>query len=266
MTTAKRQPKATGLSQGALLKDGTVEKPKAKQNPFDDKLFRAAVESYVKTNGILTEENSQDDINRCVSELVEMWEIKNLADDKEKTSFGSTVAAVMDFQEYMQTIEYTYEPPVFFVVNNFNISMTMNTPSGSLTIGMQFAPTSFEYDETIRKAKDFLQGQIKKVFLSEINRDGGTQLTKTTNREVKPEYKVDDDTFVAIRANIYNGKMTYHLLPQEGKWTQYGVPIYKDIAAKIGLDLPDEEGEFEIEPTEFEYELKPDGKPRRIIG
>lgn len=240
----------TGLSQPAQpTTDGhTDEKLLLIRN-----LFIGAVVGILRAENIIRPDDPPT--HPAVNDAIDKWLEFTQAD-------WSIVAlnvpdAVVSFEHWIADKGYTWTPPVLYTVSNLTITGIMNTASGQLSVGMTIYPAEgFDMGEIIREAKRELQDAIGRAF-------SGTQpppLPETTGRTQNSEFA----TIKSIRVEAKDGQMYYRMIPASGRWIKYGVALYPD--KKSEFNIPDMmPGEYPAQGT-FEYSVKPDGKPDRVIG
>lgn len=254
--------KVTGSSaKNQPAKSGDIVKDK---KAFDGKLFAAGTAGVLRSHEVIPDEG--DYMADPVYQAAHMQFILETGTVAEE--YPSAVAAIEAFQTWCETTEWTYSPPIFFVVTGFTISMTMSAPLGMLGVSMTIEPVGDDHAAAIRGAKDHLQAELGKVFKTALEKAKSKMPAKRETDEdedEEPEYDVETTECHILRVSKDDKGLRYHAMPVSGKWVKYGIPLYKDIASKEGQKLPKESGEYEIN-WEVEYELKEDGKPRRVIS
>lgn len=228
-----------------------------KEERFDPVLFKAGVAGYLRSKGYTTD--SQAQMEEWSNQAVEMWEI---ATTIQAENYANAVDALAAFKVWLDESGWTYQKPMTYHFVNLFVSVTMTTPAGTLTVGATVEPYIEDHAKVIRDVKEHLQAQIRSTFPTKSNgakpaaRQGDSEDEAPENETVHAEM---------LRVSRYNGKVVYHCMPEDGKWTQYGIPLYKDIAKENDIELPKEEGEYDVS-WDIEYELKPDGRPRRVVA
>lgn len=249
----KEFPKATGSSHEKVQSDtGTKPKPVFKMD-----LFRAAVAAKIWECQPNPDFPAYDPNGAEVEQAIEKF-TANFG--KAPDEYNNAVEAASVFSEWVDVNGFEYERPVYYKSTGYSITLSAQTKSGTVSMTMQFVSTEDD-DKAVAQARQ----DLVKRFASAFPVPEASKIQGTAKPGAKTEYKTEEVDIECLRVGIYNGKMVYHIIPSEGKWTQFGIPLYPDIAKKFDLDLPDEEGEYELSGT-MTYELKDDGKPRRVIS
>lgn len=192
-------------------------------------------------------------------EALEMFEIEN---NKRATDYPSAIVAGQAFDEWLDRTEWVYEAPVLFVATGFHVSVTVPVGNGNITLGMDYSSVGHEPEISMRAAYDYLQAAVKATFPAQKQTLSASGSTSTAPKT--PDFVTEH--FSKLISKEYKGKMGWRLIPSEGKWTQFGVPIYPDVAKKFAIELPEEpDMEYDIN-WNCGYELTAEGKPRRIVS
>lgn len=238
----------------AQKKNGTTETTK---KAFDATLFNAGVAGYLRSAGHIpvTGDYMQ---HEAFNQAIEMWEINNAA---ARDSYDNAVEAISAFKSWLDSAGWHYVKAQTFHMVSLYVEVTMATPAGQLTIGATVEPYVLDHSTVMRDVKEHLQEQIRKAFPGsskpQVARNNG-------NEEEEQERAIEKATCHTLRVYQYSGKRVYSVIPDSGPWQQYGIPLYNDVAGDFEVDLPKTDGEYEID-WEVEYELKPNGKPRRVV-
>ncbi len=228
----------------------------AKKKPLDEKLFKAAVAAKLREIGAIGE--NEDYLNHpALEEAIVLFEVGL---GKLLPQYDNAVQASAAFNDWIDETGYRYEPAPLYRIEQYTITATAVTKSGTISIASTITPLVSEHADAIRAAKNELQEIFNAVFV------GVSSANKSLSapQSGKVEYTIEEVEVNTLRVSVYNDKIVYHAMPVEGNWTQYGIPLYADVARKFGIELPDEEGEYEIS-WHAAYELRPDGKPRRVV-
>lgn len=248
---------ATGLSAKTAQKtDGATEEPK-KSKKFNHELWIGA-----STGSLVSRElcEGSDDTRAAAYRM----EFENVMNGLVEEEFDNAVDAVNSFESWLDKTDWRYTEPVLYTGTGMSITLSMSAPSGTIAVQMSFIPSDWsDLQGAIVAVKKDLQKAVAASFPHNGKQQSAPQSKSNGPKRAKVE--TEEVTFDTLVIDEYNGKPIARLIPTEGKWTQYGVPLYNADAAKIGIDLPEEQGEYEISGTMI-YELKQDGKPKRVIS
>lgn len=247
--------KASGLSQE---KAHSGAGGSTSTTTIDMSLVLAGVAGILRTKAIIPAEGDYTKEERF-SAYFDQYSVetgKLLADEPD------AIAAINAYKTWLETSDYVWSEPIRFVVTEFSVSLTMNAPSGSISVTMKAEPIGGNADsEIIRKMKDRLQTAVNEAF----GKQNAAHNQATNQSETQKKRETEEVEVETLRVQEYQGKTVYRLIPTEGRWTKYGLPLYKNDAKKLKLDLPTGLGEYEFEGT-CEYEIDADEKPTRVIN
>jgi hypothetical protein len=227
------------------------------KKPVDLKLFAAAAASKLREIGVIKEDEEYEQ-HPALKEAVELFEIANF---KMVNSYDNAVEASAAFNNYIDSVGYEYVEPVLYRLDGFTIGVSVPTKSGTLSLSADIIPLTDDHAAAISAAKKMMRDLFNGAFANGVTRT----LPETTKPAGKKTYETDEKEISILRVGTYNNKTVYHCIPVEGKWIQFGIPLYPDVAKAEGIELPEEEGEYDV-AWNATYELKDDGKPRRIIS
>jgi len=228
----------------------------ALKQPFDELMFQAGVAGYLRTAKHIPLEGDYTQ-QEAFSQAIELFEIQG---GKWAKDYPSAIDALIGFKTWLDSSGWKYEKAKTYVLNTITVSVTMPTPSGQLTVSMVVEPLINNHAQVIRDAKDYLEEQVKKTF----GGNGKREMPATNGESAsKQEAETDRDHCSVLVVKHYKGKTYWNAIPDEGKWTKFGIPLYSDVARKFKIALPDEDGEYDID-WDIDYELKEDGKPLRV--
>lgn len=256
-----------GSSAGKAQKKNGATVKNIREIKFDKGLFIGGVAGYLRSmeppaipfDGEYAKEPA-------LEQAVEMMIIYY---GKELEDFGDAVTALAAFKQWLDDTDWHYQKPLIYNINNITVTLGMTVPSGTLTVSMNVDDLVGDPARVIREVKDELQAALSAAFAGTIERRRPLPETEKPNRNSKaksdePQYETEEVHVTGMRVKKYENKWYWNLMPDEGKWQQYGIPLYSDVAKKFDVKLPQESGEYDIDWI-VTYELKEDGKPRRVI-
>lgn len=248
----------SNISNGLMEKSSQPAK-KERMIVFDETIFQMGVLGYLRTYGQIDDDTTDDDKQATVREAIELWEIS--AGIEEYHSFPTAVEALSSFAQWNGLASYKYEKPPVYRLDGFTVSITIPTRTAGTTATFTYHGTPLQPDieiamkEAYKELSDFAQ----KSFAAKPQ---SNQPNKQT-----PANKIDDESieFVALRCQSYQNKLVFRIIPSEGAWQQFGIPLYADEAKKAGINLKDysEEGDYDLTGSAM-VQMKPDGKPMRV--
>jgi hypothetical protein len=242
-------PKTVGTK-----KMGTSPQPK-----FNHSLFEAGVIGILKSLERGIDDNSSSTVQMtAMNEAIELFNITR--EYRPLDELGSAVIALQAFQEWLENDTYVYTPPVYFDTTGFTVQISVpnGTPGSSSIFQLHCTPRSeSELDLAIKAAYD----KLNEVVMKNYKPTKQSQPAQQKSQEKETDEAVP---FEALRAEKFQNKLVYRLIPSEGRWTQHGVALYPDEARKGNIALSEftEEGDYELAGT-MDIEYKPDGKPMR---
>jgi hypothetical protein len=245
---------ATGSSASEAATKSGQTTPKKK--PIDLKLVYAAIASELRERDIIPAEGEFRE-HWAFEQACEMFEIERA---KLIPEYANAVEAATAFSEWIATTEHVFAEPQLFTVTGWTVTLTIPVQSGSVSLGVDFEPNVKDIDKVIQ--------QVKRQLAETFNRNwtAPKKEIKQGSNGSSTDYKIEQVEIVNIRVEEKSdGALRYFAMPGKGPWKTYGIPLYKDVAEKMEIELPDEGGEYDWSAM-IEYELKPDGKPRRVIG
>lgn len=226
------------------------------RKPVDQKLFKAAAAAKLREIDVIGE--NEDYLNHpALTQAIEVWENTT---GKIVAEYDNAVVASAAFNDWIDENGYEYQAPVLYRIEEYTLTLSVPTKSGNVSLSASVTPLVDDHAAIIKALKKELTDVFSKSFPAPAQQN----LPETGKTNGKTEYAIEEVQIEALRVSFYNGKVVYHAMPSEGNWTQYGIPLYGDIAKKFGIELPDEEGDYEVS-WNVKYELKPDGKPRRVV-
>jgi len=248
---------ATGSSaKTAQKKSGdTVKKP-----VFNDHLFLGGIEGILRANEMMQQGEDRDD-SAAYWDALGTWGAT--LDNPYQEEFESAVDAINSFEAWLVLSNWHYAAPILYTAKGFTVTMTMNAPSGQISVSLdgEVSP-GIELADAIKEAKKDLQQAISAAFPRTANKPD-TNSKNGKSGAKKSTTKTEEVSYELLRVVEFNGKLMPRLIPTEGKWIQFGIPLYQDIADKFEIEIPDEPGDYEMSGTMI-YELKEDGKPKRV--
>lgn len=245
--SAKNQPKSAGKTA----------KPKMLPK-FNDELFLGGVEGLLREAGFIKESVKRDDSPAYWDAL---GEFSKHIDGNWIDKYPTSVDGLNDFADWLSTSGYEYQEPVLYVRKSFTMTLTMQASSGQISVGMECElEPGVDLSVAVAHAKLELQTAVIEAFPQSAKSTGKQKLPGKTESKPTTE-SVDFDT---LRVQTFNDKLVARLIPTEGKWTQFGAALYKDIADKFGIDIPKKPGDYELSGN-MTYELSEGGKPKRVI-
>lgn len=256
---------ATGLSRKkALIVSGATDsndeqpKPRAKQT-FNMDVFRAGTLGLLKGYKLAPENdetNSSKVLEQFISELQDSFGIPV------EQQYGNAVDAINGAEAWLIKTNWYYSEPVLYDINGVTVTLTMPANSGQISVAMSVTPREdVELDIVIADMKLKLQQAITSAFpRKSSNQD------EHNSAKPKEEHKPKTESFnvSAIVVGEYQGKRTIRVIPTNGRWQEHGVAIYDDKIEELGLEIPEEEGEYEFKGR-MTYEMKDNDKPSRVI-
>lgn len=193
------------------------------------------------------------------NQAVDMFEIEcNTA----VADYGTAADAINAFENWLLITGYVPEEPRLYTVKDYTITLSVPVQSGTVSFGCTFEPMpGTDLDEVIQKVKKDLAEKFNKNWKAPVantNKPGAQK--PSGNKKLKVHC-------VALRAQEKNdGRIFYYLMPDEGPWQTYGIPLYQGVAEEMNIELPEEAGEYEFEGM-IVYETKEDSdKPKRVVG
>lgn len=247
--------KARGSSAGKAPSTGGGS---TSTTTIDMSLVLAGVAGILRTKAIIPAEGDYTKEERF-SAYFDQYSVetgKLLADESD------AIAAITAYKAWLDTSDYIWSEPIRFVVTEFSVTLTMNAPSGSISVSMKAEPIGGNSDsDIIRKMKDRLQTAVNEAF----GKQNAPQQQSISKSKTQKELETEEVEIDTLRVQEYQGKTVYRLIPTEGRWQKYGIPLYAKDAKKLGIDLPDELGEYELEGIAI-YEINADEKPTRVTN
>lgn len=243
---------ASGLSKSkAQSNDGAKEKPVI---DFTNMLWIKGVVGFLRSAAYIVKDGDFAS-EPIVVQAIEMFEIQC---NKMARDYDSPTDALTAFRDWLADTDWHYEEPVTHVITGLHFTITMSVPAGTIAVTADYVVGADEV-AALRGVKDELQALVVAAFgkNKEMPRlDSG----KSTQSQA-PE--TEENHASILRAKDFQGKLTFQVIPDDGKWQKYGYPLYKDVAKQYEIELPDEEGEYDID-WNVTCELKDDGKPKRV--
>lgn len=237
---------------------GTQDSAPKRKVVFDETLFTAGVVGMLKTYSNITDDSDIDDINRAVSEIVELWEIEH--EGKKYGGYTTAPEALQSITGYILEHGYLYTRPLLYRIDDFSVSITIptKTAGATATFTRNCSALGDDTDTAMRAAYMELAAYVTENFKSGPVQRTPIQGTQTEKPEDEPF------EFTTLRMVSLNGKLVARLIPLQGRWTQYGVPLYADVANKAGIPLSEymQPGDYELAGSGI-IQYKPDGKPMR---
>lgn len=225
---------------------------------FDENLFVQGLVGALKTNSNITDDSPLDDLNAAVQEVTELWLIEK--DYKEHGGYDTAIEAIQDITRYIVDNAYVYEKPVLFRVDSFTVNLSVPTKVPGVTASFSYQCTALDVDLSACMLSAFseLQSFASDNFKPKANTPQPTQQGAFDKPADEPF------EFATLRSLLFNGKMQARLMPLEGKWVQFGIPLYPDEARKAGINLDDyvTPGDYELQGSAI-VSHKTDGKPMR---
>lgn len=246
---------ATGSSAKKVQTSVGATEPK--KSKFNEALFDAAIQGILLSEQRMETPNTE--VEKAAKEAFTTDSIGgkiNLAE-----TYGNAVDAIQAFETWLAESDWHYEPPVLYTGKLLTVCLTAQAASGQVSVSMQFEPSDWtDIAPAIAAAKRDLQNAFLDAFPH----------TKPTGKSASKPNKPKSDTsetetyeFDRLVIGSYQGKPTARLMPTEGRWTQFGVALYPKEAEKFGIELPEEEGEYDYTGT-MTYTMSADDKPRKV--
>ncbi len=247
---------ATGSSAKTQQKPaGTTDEPKKRK--FNHELWIGASNASLVARELC-------DIGDETKQAAYRMEFENSMGGLVEEEHDNAVDATNSFENWLDITTWRYTEPVLYTGTGMSITLTMTAPSGQISVQMGFVPADWnDLQGAIMAVKRDLQKAVSQSFPHSARQQSAPSSKSNASQRTKVE--TESDNFDTLVIGTYNGKQTARLIPTEGKWTQFGVPLYAKDAEKFGIELPEEEGEYELSGV-MKYELKEDGKPKRVIS
>lgn len=260
---------ATGLSPKTPQKPaGTTEskkQPTAKPRKpeFVQAVFLGGIEGQLRTLGVMSESVDRDNSPEFWDALGSFGGSLNGTIEE---NFPTAVDAINAFTTWLDESGWEYIAPVYFHNRGFSITLTMAAPSGQISVtGNYEVAEGAELSQAIGAAKSELQTAVVAAFPRSAKPEKPAQPQPSAGGAKSNKDKTETVEFDTLRIAEFNGKMVARLMPIVGRWKQFGVAIYPDIAEKLGIELPATPGDYDMTGV-MEYTLKEDGKPSRVIN
>lgn len=256
--SAKNQQKPAGATESKKALS-----PKSKKVEFSQQVFLGGIEGELRTRGIMSDEVTRDG-------SPEFWDaLGSFGGQLESTvedTYPTAVDAINAFIVWLDESGWEYIAPVYFHQKGFSITLTMAAPSGQISVtGNYEVAEGAELSQAVGAAKAELQQAVIKAFPGSANRKTSPTPQSSASGPKSAEPKTESLEFDTLRIAEYNGNMVSRLMPTSGRWKQFGVAIYPDVAKKFGLEIPVTPGDYDYTGT-MVYTLKDDGKPQRVIS
>jgi len=260
MTPKGQTNMATGLSRKkAPIASGDTDSTEPLKQKFNFDLYHAGIMGILKTHKLVGENantNSSPELLQAITEFDESNGIPIEA------KFSNAVDAINAFEAWIMVTDWYYTEPVLYTTNSITVTLTMPANSGSISVAMQVTPKEeVELDIVIADVKLKLQQAITSAFPRQSSNQGdGTKPAKTEQKTVKTEsFNVSH-----VVVGNFKGQRTVRLIPSNGRWKEYGIPIYDDMIEELEFEVPEEEGEYEFKGR-MTYEMKDNDKPSRVV-
>lgn len=252
---------ATGSSvKKAQTANGAKELPKKK---FNNDLFLGGIEGILRAENHMGEEEKRDD-SPAFWDALGVWSGMLSAPYEEE--FDNAVDAINAFEQWLSESDWSYVAPVHFTTTGFTITLTMPAASGEISVAMNcITSDGTDLSTAISSAKKALQSAVIAAFPRSAERNSKPAKQTGNNQSSNDKGSVEEVDIDCLRIVEFNGKLVARLIPTEGKWTQFGLPLYDDVAKELGIKLPKKPGDYDCSGLAT-YETKPDGKPKRVIG